>query len=112
MITDYERAFNKWFVSLLSKPILIYDDKNDTFSGATIPNELEDVANHLTKDDYYSMCAFAGYFEELVDETDTRNIIYWYAIHLLYLLDESEGSPWDYDGEGLFLFLNNIMLFK
>ena len=111
---ELEFAFDCWFSNLLCET---KQDSNGVYF--TVEHTLDEVADFISERELEFMCYSAGWFEEVIFNTDKRNAVYWYALHLLYLYNESvvedgkcpfcDGCLFDY--EALFTFLNGFTPF-
>lgn len=109
-----EFDFDCWFSNILTE---IKQDENGVYY--SVEHSIDEVAEMIGEEELAFMCYSAGWFEEVIFKTDKRNAVYWYALHLLYLYNESiveEGKCPYCDGclfnyEALFTFLNGFTPF-
>ena len=111
---DLVLRFNGWFSNLLCKRTV----SNDGVI-FTIANDIVEVAKQITDDELSLICDITEWDRNIIFNTDKRNVVYWYAINLLYLYNDSvveddkcgfrDGCLFDYDA--LYLFLDSLTPF-
>lgn len=113
---ELEYKFDCWFSNLLTDTVKLKDN-----SFITIPRTIEEVSKDISNEELEVMGYSCGWYDEFLDELiagtiDIRNAVYSYAIHLLYLYNDSvcyedkcwlDGMEFNYDA--VYTFLNNIM---
>ena len=113
--------FNCWFSNLLCE---VRRTKDGSY--ITLGRTIDEIAELLPDTEIEFMCEVAGWFSEAVFGVDKRNAIYWYALHLLYLYDdtyndrakefcdeEEQDNYLDFfDYDALFTFLNGLTPFE
>ena len=110
---DLVLKFNGWFSNQLCKTVR----KNGAFF--SVASDIVEVARQITVDELNLICDITEWDRDIIFNTDKRNVVYWYALNLLYLYNDSvveddkcgfvDGCLFDYDA--LYLFLDSLTPF-